>query len=414
MRKLIIATTVGMLVLSAAPAAFGQDDKFVSKEEYQKLQRKYEALDKEMEEFRSWKKQMQEPPPVGDKAVAEKGSLSAGQMATYVFPGTSRSLLTGYGSARATIQENSDSLFTYRFNPVFLYKVSDKILFEGEIEFEPGATDTETIMELAHLSYLANDYVTVDAGLFLNPANAYDQNFHVGWIRKFPDHPLAVHGTLIPTTQLGVQLRGGVPAGPTKFNYAAFIANAPSLNTPSGTLQFDNFSNVGGHVAYGGRVGFFPIPELEIGYGLQHSGVGADNLEDAEALIQSVDLNYVRDVEALSGVVRLTGQYVWSEVDDVSALAFDNDRHGGYAQISFRPDKVETPLLKNLEFAFRYDQLYQKDTPVGFDRRRYTIGLNYWFGPVTVLQSALQLDDRGDEGEASESNAILFQFATGF
>ena len=59
------------------------------------------------------------------------------------------------------------------------------------------------------------------------------------------------------------------------------MANAPELKsdpssieaTDLGTLEFDNFDNVGKHVAVGGRVGFFPIPELELGYGFQDSDV---------------------------------------------------------------------------------------------------------------------------------------------
>ena len=44
-------------------------------------------------------------------------------------------------------------------------------------------------------------------------------------------------------------------------------------------------------------------------------------------------------------------------------------------------------------------------------RPRYTLGMNYWFGPMTVLKFAYQFDhNNGGVGH----NAWLMQFATGF
>src|SRR6266852_3982686 len=112
---------------------------------------------------------------------------------------------------------------------------------------------------MAQMSYVLNDYMTIGAGKFLNPTDYFVERQHMGWVNKLPDKPLAVYDGLMPETELGAQLRGVIPIGPTKLEYAAFVANAPDLiMTPDdtlGTLDFENFDNAGGHVALGGHVG---------------------------------------------------------------------------------------------------------------------------------------------------------------
>ena len=188
----------------------------------------------------------------------------------------------------------------------------------------------------------------------------------------------------------------------------------------AGAFEFDNFDNVGSHYVLGGHVGFLPIPELELGYGLQYSRVEAG----VDSWMQSVDLNYVRTSELLRGQVRVNAQWIWSQVGRVAydagdfggtagnTFSFSNHRDGGYAQIAYRPTKAGSTILRKFEPVFRYDLLRQKDTPVGFDESRYTIGLNYWLGASAVLKAAYQFDDRS-RGNPSQ-DAILIQAAMGF
>ena len=125
-----------------------------------------------------------------------------------------------------------------------------------------GLRLTTTNLEIAQASYLLNDYMTIGAGRFLNPMNYFVERQHMGWVNKFPDKPLAVYDGLLPESDLGVQLRGVIPIGPTKLEYAAFVANAPDLittfddPTAVGMLDFGNTSNRGGHFTVGGHVGF--------------------------------------------------------------------------------------------------------------------------------------------------------------
>jgi mono/diheme cytochrome c family protein len=354
------------------------------------------------------------------------------QMAKESFPGASKFLLTGYGSAGFTAQNNGgDKFFSATFNPILLWKMSDRLLFEGELEAELENHDTHLALELAQISYVLNDYMTLGAGKFLSPMNYFVERQHMAWVNKLPDKPLAVYDGLLPEASVGFQIRGGVPVGVTKFGYALYVANAPELRmdtnsvsaTDLGTLEFDNFDNIGKHVAVGGRVGFFPIPELEIGYGIQYADVTPpDSPNHVNALLQSADLSYVRDSAALKGIVNLKFQWVWSRVDRFSydpdgavggPFPFKNSRNGGYAQVAYRPSRLENWFIKNLESVVRYDMLNQAGTQTGVDERRLTLGLNYWLAPSTVLKVAYELDhQRGSN--ADRHDAFLLQFAIGF
>jgi hypothetical protein len=456
-----IKTLALSFLVAAVTGAYGQDqagsDKFVSKADYEKLKVEHERLKKEMEVLKS---QMQavlargtSPETTNVKAQVEELQKKAAsqqadtdqafdefdkelkqvkQMAKDSFPGTTKFHLAGYGSAGFMAQNNGgDTLFSASFNPIFLWKMSDRLLFEGELEAELEGHDTSLALEMAQISYLLNDYMTIGAGKFLNPVNYFVERQHMAWVNKFPDKPLAVYDGLLPEANVGFQIRGGIPVARKKFGYALFVANAPELNMDPdsvdpedlGTLEWDNFDNVGKHVAVGGRVGFFLLPELEIGYGLQFSDVSPPgNGDTVNAFLQSADLSYVRESVALKGIVNLKAQWVWSHIDRFTydpggtvggPFVFNNSRDGGYVQLAFRPTRLENNILKNLEPVVRYDMLNQAKTPTGVDEQRFSMGLNYWLGSSSVVKVAYELDHQSGP-EAEHHDAVLLQFATGF
>ncbi len=429
---MVLGTAVALAATQGLMPAFAQDSRYVSKEEYNKLQQQHEQLMKEVRELKAQVQGGAAAAPAVAKDVAAPAENAASptrggdalSLSRYVFPGSSRFHLTGYGLAGFESRRHEDAAFDAQLNPLFLWKISDRLFFEGELELELEDGETATKLEQAHLSYLANDWVTFDAGKFLNPMNSFVERYHMAWVNRLPDKPLAVYDGLLPETYVGAQVRGGVPLGTTRLNYSAFVANAPKLvqgigpgddAETLGTLEWDNFGNEGGHVAVGGHVGFLPIAELEIGYGFHYSGLGGS---DEKALLQSVDLNYVRDSEALAGLLRINAQWVWSHLgrgtydNDGTDVVFRNNRDGGYAQIAYRPTHFGPDFLRHLEGVARFDRFNQDKTPVGFDENRYTFGLNYWLTPRTVFKAAYQVDDKNHGG--SDNNAVLLQFATGF
>ena len=455
----IAGAFVALIWLVIPFAAMGQDaapsppsSDYVSRAEYDKLKAEHEAMKTELDALKTAVRQMAGTAPAAPAegpAAATKPSegkqvvtTTAAQtdvaalqaevdtLKTQVketFPGTTKFLLAGYGTAGFTARSGEDPFFDASFNALFLYKLTDRLFFEGEmeLEFENGATTIN--LEVAQASYLLNDYMTIGVGRFLNPMDFFVERQHMNWVNKLPDKPLAVYDGLLPESQLGAQLRGVVPLGPTKLEYVGFVANAPGLITAPGDfselgmLDFPNTSNVGGHVAVGGHVGFIPIPELEVGYGIQRSKVGPRD-HAVENVLQSADFNYVRDSTLLKGLINFRAQWVWSHVghfvydpdgeQGFGPLSFNNNRNGGYVQMAYRPTKIDNDIIKNLEGVVRYDRLNQLHTPVGFDEERVTLGLNYWLTPSAVVKAAYEFDNKN--GGARDQDAFMMQMAVGF
>ncbi len=438
--------------LAAQDAAAPTD--YVSRAEYDKLKAEHEAMKKEMEALKAAVLQMangtapaapaEGPAPrtrtTDNKQVVSTTSPPAAAtdelrqevetLKTQVketFPGTTKFLVAGYGSAGFTARSGDDPFFDASFNALFLWKLNDRLFFEGEMElqFENGSTNIN--LEVAQASYLLNDYMTMGVGRFLNPMNFFVERQHMNWVNKLPDKPLAVYDGLLPESILGAQLRGVIPIGPTKLEYVAYVANAPNLITsfddPAavGMLDFANTANQHGHFAIGGHVGFIPIPELEIGYGIQRSKVGPRDIA-VESILQTVDFNYVRDSTLLKGLINFRAQWVWSHVghfvydpdgsQGFGPVEFNNNRRGGYVQLSYRPTHIDNDIIKNFEPVVRFDRLNQMHTPVGFNEKRITLGLNYWLTPSTVIKAAYELDDRS--AGLRDQDAFMLQVAVGF
>jgi len=357
----------------------------------------------------------------------ERQIAEAKAIAKDSYSGSTKFLVSGYGSSNYSDYAHQDGTkaFDASFNPMFLWKVSDRLMFEGELEAQLEDSDTTIALEMAQSSYLINEYATIGAGKFLNPADYFVQYQHMNWVNKLPDKPLAVYDGLFPETNVGAQLHGVIPAGPTRVTYSVYASNAPLLDedsgsgTSQGTLEFDNFSNTGNNLAVGGRVGFQPVYGLDIGYGVQSASVS--ETQSVHSLLQSVDFSYVRDSDTIAGIINLKGQWVWSHVGDATyddglggtLPSFNNRRDGGYAQIAYRPSHLDNEFFSSLEAVYRYDVLNQRDTPTGVDECRNTFGINYWLSPSAVLKGAYQFDHQSGP-EADARNAILAQFALGF
>ena len=288
------------------------------KAEHEAMKAEHEAMKQELEALKTAVQQMangtvpaapaEGPASEGKQVVAATAPQSdiaalheeVDKLKTEVhetFPGTTKFLLAGYGTAGFTARSGEDPFFDAAFNAIFLWKFTDRLFFEGELEFEFEDGNTTTNLEIAQVSYLLNDYMTIGVGRFLNPTDFFVERQHMNWVNKLPDKPLAVYDGLLPESELGAQLRGVIPIGPTKLEYVGFVANAPGLITAPddfsqlGMLDFDPTANLGGHVAVGGHVGFIPIPELEIGYGIQRSKVGPrDHAVESDPAIRRLQL----------------------------------------------------------------------------------------------------------------------------
>ena len=349
--------------------------------------------------------------------------------------GTSKLLITGDASVGFNAQRNSTSTFFAGVAPRFLWKQSDQLQFDAAMDISFNSDNSTAFnLEIASATYLLNDYLVVGAGLFVAPFGAYHRDFDPSWINKLPDDPLVFSDNgLGPGSVLGAFVSGAYPIGPTKVNYAFFVSNGPALSTTSssnaGSLDWDNRTDLNNNKAVGGRVGFLPIPYLDIGYSVlcgQASPGGSnnpDNFPNTNAFMQAVDFNYTRQSDLLLGTISLHGEWIWSHVADATydptgaagfgPLNFNNDRNGGYMQIAYRPSLSSYKILRNFEGIFRYDRL---DGPSaapagGGHEQRYTTGLDYWLDARSVVKFAYECDDIANAGG---SPAYLFQYGVGF
>lgn len=487
---------VEMPGVNVITASSGDGSEFISRAEYENLLKQFESLQRQMGQIA--KKAETEELEL-EESLDELDTQIQGvkKDADAVRSGSTKQLVAGFATTGFTDINGQDSSFSAGFNPLFHWKPSERLLLTGELEVGLQGSETELALDYAHLSYIANDYMTVGAGKFLTPFGTFTERLHPAWINKLPDSPLSAgHGGIAPASSLGIQLRGGFAAGPSKFNWATYVSNGPKLNVGEGVallagdasglgggagaadghdegdqaeggqavddhnddelaaaslrkaglrrasvasasaeadahgnaelgaLDFENYDSFGENKAFGGRVGFLPLPEVELGYSFFFARVDASgtSMDQLNAYLHAVDLSYVRDSERLKGILDIRLQWNWSAVEDATyftddgSLSFENSRQGGYAQLAYRPSKIDSVYLKNCEIVGRWDTLeLPSGFPGGVDQERWTIGLNYWFGPSTVAKVAYQFGDQeAADGDKTSIDGVLLQAAMGF
>ena len=358
-------------------------------------------------------------------------------------PGLSRFKMSGYthsGFQYVNEDNKSDNNFVGgSFNPILMYKQSDRLFFEAEFEgaFEDG--EFQWALEFADISYIINDYMTIRVGQFLIPLGVFGEKLHPAWINRLATKPLGFgHDGIAPTNDIGVELRGAFYAGSIKLNYQAYVINGPQLKEGSaepdeaGMLNFGYRSDNNPNKTFGGRLGIFPFTNssTEIGFSGQTGIVGTEGTryEDVSANLLAVDFSFVKPVKFLKSLIDIKAQYNYSSVTDadysgveeeagdvagakfagnglgsrtedpggseepiigdlVNPYSFENISNSYYVQLSIRPSLLKNEFFKNLEIAGRWSQI---TTPEGAawegDKSRASIGLNYWFDWKTTLK----------------------------
>ncbi|MCH8866903.1 MAG: hypothetical protein IID58_08640 [Proteobacteria bacterium] len=344
-------------------------------------------------------------------------------------PGLTNFTLGGAGVITFQDRQDVDSTFGVGIAPTLLWRPTDRLLLEVEVAFGLTSDDTFVELDYAQVSYLLNDYMTIAGGKFLIPFNTFWERWHPSWINKSATIPLMYERGLIGPTGLGVQVRGGFPIGNMKLNYAAYYVNGPDFENTSfgtaGNLGFENFRDNNNDKSFGGRIGFLPIPELELGYSFLTGRVGdsGSRFDGVDTFIHGIDLSYAREFEAIKGRLDLRAEAIWVDTDRAvftgpfDPFTFDNKRSGWFVQAAYRPTLSDFTLgdgieLKNTEFVLRFEQVRESGPgPRGADHSRVTLGIDYWIRPNIVWKIAYSHDNvSGDEDE----NGFFMQFAFGF
>lgn len=454
-RSLLAGIIGAALVITTSSVVCAQEtatDGYVTRKEYEELKDQMLALKKELDALKKEKETAPKHELAESHAVTEEykqvastqqtsetqvngdlhkevttGVPSLAELESSLL-GTTKFLLAGWAEAMYEQRNGKVSTFSASFNPLFLWELTPKILFDGRLEIEPSGGGTNVNLVNAQISYLLNDYMALGVGEFFSPSNVFVERFEPQWINKLPDRPIGVYHGVLPNISVGAQIRGGFPIGPTRADYAFYVSNGPTLNTfdarTAGTLDFNSYTDINDDKAVGGRVGFLPIPGVEVGYGFETSrpGFQGTQFSDLRALLQSVDLEITRDSDLLKGRFNIFAQYAWSKVDHTvydpdgtlgfGPLPLTAKRDGGYAQIAYRPTKLDIDFLRNLELIFRWDHLSGAASGLGDpSETRWTIGLDLWLSPSTVVKAAYEWDQPNGQ---RNRNALFFQTAMGF
>lgn len=343
----------------------------------------------------------------------------------------SKFLISGYTNMTARFSKEQSSFANIGFVPILLWKPHQNILVEAELE--TGLEGSETSIELgyADVSFFLNKYLTVRTGKFISPFGIFQDRLHPSWINKLPTFPVGTGEDELgvgPTSEVGIDFRGGIPLGSSKMNYSVFLSNGAQLITdqgiPSkqGTLSYGNADAISKKLTAGGRLGLLPFSNssLELGVSFRSGNVGDKNsvYKSIDARMYAFDLTYVKQLDFIKGVFDVKAQWNKVNVDKAEYIdpddptgntlyTFENKRSSFFTQAAYRPSMAQSKFLKKTELVFRYAGFTPPDGAKDLAKiKQYTYGINYWVNWRTVVKLAYQ--------NQKNDNAFLVQFAVGF
>ncbi len=324
-------------------------------------------------------------------------------------------LLTGYTNASFISEGKNNSFGDVGFSPIFLWRPAKHFFFEGELEmgFENGQLAIN--LEYANINCVLNRYVAFRFGRFLTPFGAFQPSYHPSWINKIPVAPLGFgHDGVGPSSEIGLDLTGGIPIGSSKLNYNVYVSNGPTLNLgeeepgEEGNLMYENYADNNKNKAIGGRIGFLPFLNScsEFGASVQSAKPGATGgeYERINALMYAFDFNYIKQIDFLKGTIDAKAQWNFVNVDNATypdhddttgtaTYTYNNKRDVYYAQFAYRPTMSKNKVIKNFEGVVRYSALNLPDgAKENKDITQLILGLNYWANWRTVVKAAYQPD----------------------
>lgn len=334
-----------------------------------------------------------------------------------------RFVMAGYGDVNYIDPENSNSVFTSRFIPIFLYQLNDRIHIEAELEFSLGEDgETETELEYANVHYYLTDSTVMTAGKFLLPFGQFGPNLHPSWINRLPTLPgiYGGHGGNGSFTPLmPVMSDVGISAQQVfKINNDSrvfldlYVVNGPKIEAeeeghdeaeesfPGVEFEPSNSDN-NNSKALGGRLAYAWLPRLEIG-GSYYQGA-YDDAGDLDFTAIGIDFNYI------ASYYSIRSEYIKTEADarnDADNGTNSVDRDGWYLQGAWQMRQLNIDYLNPVELVLRRSEINKID-----GGERWTVGANYWLSPSATIKLAYE-DTSLDNNE--DDTRIVTQFSFGF
>jgi hypothetical protein len=295
-------------------------------------------------------------------------------------------LITGGMDVLYQKHEGEDgSFFLNHFNPILLFRATDKVLAEGSLEMSvQGDGTAEVNLEYATIDYMFNDYITFLAGRFLQPIGVVREKIDAAWINKLPILPLteADDTALFAENDIGLQARGAFHVcNPVTMTYALFIGNGPGDNGPGTLPAFNTGASANGNPNGGGRLAlFYPWAahnDIEVGVSGETGPYSADGKQFWSVFAVDAALHLSPNFEA-------RGEFIQTWQDNTGLAT--TDRAGWWAQAAYKLAglDLEWPMINSVEAVFRVGEEHQQGGHV----YEYDLGLNYHITNTLIVKGA--------------------------
>jgi len=326
--------------------------------------------------------------------------------------------LGGYGFVNFVAPQDGNAAFSQvGFNPIFHYSYDDKIFFEGELELEAEEDgSTSTALEFANISWLFGDNAMLVAGKFLSPLGNFRQNVHPAWINRFATMPLGfMDGGAAPIADVGLQLRGSLAAGVAgQFTYAGFATNGPTLEADLDEIEAiateGGTGNADGNFTVGGRVGWFPVPTLEIAGSYARGRVSVTSIEGEEA-----------EDEPTRSYRFYGADFNWQPLPGLGVRGEYARQRAGGAETSVAPDSAVWRTWYT-QAAYRFNGLpwevvarygdFKSNNDM-MSASQFGAGINYWLTASTVIKAGYEFNNP-DSPMSAVGDKFIMQIAHGF
>ncbi len=310
--------------------------------------------------------------------------------------GQNKFLIMGNAEAKYVATKGESAFGDVNFKPIFLWKISDKLFAEAEIEIETGDGVADLGLEYANMCYMVNPYLILHAGRFLPKFGAYRGRAGEAFLNRFASDPTGFgDGGIGAMNETGVGAEGGLPFGDIKINYDFYISNGPQLLTDpdnAGQFEYEAYTTNNKSSAIGGRIAILPIQNssLEIGYSFQSkskTGEVGTPYQNVGVVMQAVDLNYLGHLNAIKSDIRIIGELKHQKVDNVmykdangNDFTFNDAPTSYYGCATIRPAHVDNKFVSNLEIAGRYSYFNRPSAAPwgGVDDEKVELALDYW------------------------------------
>ena len=411
-QKIFFISLLAICISGAPGDAFAAD-------ETEALNARIESLERELSEIKDLLKQQIQNTATKDEIQAVKLDIEIAKSQQSEWKTHDSSVhLGGYGAISFTDDDTENDRFNQvSYNPIFHYSYKDLILFEAELELEVEEDGrTEVGLEYLTIDWFMNDYMTLLAGKFLSPIGQFRQFLHPAWVNKLPTAPVGFgHDQAAPVAEVGLQLRGGLPIrDPMQVYYSLFVSNGPNeleLNEDGDEIEAVETagatSNEDENFLFGGRLGFIPMTNVEIGVSGAFGDVALEDEGDRDYDVLGFDA-FGRWKE-----LDLRAEYVRQKLGSLgTSVAPDSQEwEAWYAQVSYKFSKIPYKFINQLEAVARYSDF--ESNHADQEQEQWTLGLNYLIAPQAMVKFAYDFND-GLVGEPTDEDRLFIQIAYGF